>query len=371
MGPLLLLTALAAVRESPPARYDAAALRSKLAEARSLVTSLEVTYHADGYGPDFPPGTYLHRVVAAASPCYFDHLSAHGSDELDWRDDFLQQRTRVTERGWVTEYPLSRVFFSGSLRPQDPLPGTMPLEIFFLATGLWPLRDRPFPKPEGRIWTLSDVATVKVPFDVRPRMEQVQGRWCHVVVLPDRDLIWLDVDRSCAVMAREMFDPKSGRPARRYDLGGHKAYAPHLFLRGWIRVAEFDLERQAAGRDPVKSSDAYVRILSVKVNQQGLGRAPFNPPSGALEVGPERSPVQASPGGLDLLDATADRVRRVMSKAQNDSWFPGLGHLLWSLVLPFIAIEELRRLLRPRPSGAPRRRFRVPSPVLPTRPEDG
>src|SRR5262249_47441398 len=137
-------------------------LRARLLEAQREVHSLYVVYRAEGYDPQrFPQGAYLHRVVAAKSPCLLDHVSAHGHDRLDWHDDFYQQRAHVTADRLDTEFPVNRVYAEYPLRPDEGLPGSLPQEFFFLATGLWPLEGRPPPRPDGRPYVLREVAAAK------------------------------------------------------------------------------------------------------------------------------------------------------------------------------------------------------------------
>jgi len=316
------------------ARYTAAELRARLQSTNAALSSVEVQYRASGYGPEFPPGTYLYREFAAAAPYYLDHLSAHGHDELAWTDDFLQQRTKVTENKWFTERPLCRTFSSGALKPTDALPGTMSWEIYFLATGFWPLQ-RPAPKPKDIRWTFRDLAGSSEHSYVRPSLEDVRGRHCHVLEWPGRDRLWLDADRSCCIMAREICDPLTGDVRRRLDLGGHAQHGVNLWLPTWIQTEDFENRRSVAR--------SQISIVSTTVNAVDLRRFEFTPMPGSLRMTPGQRPELIAEGGLDQLQIVAVKVEHLIQEGHNRSAWPSLGSLLWLMVVPLILLSELRR----------------------------
>jgi len=141
LGVLLGLRHEALCSEPPAAALNARQLRSALLEAQRGIRSISVTYRSDDYDPKkFPKGTYLHRIVVAKAPSFLYHVSAHGHRRLEWQDDFYQQRAYVTANHVCNEFPVVRTYFEHDIRPEDPLPGTLPRDFFFLATGLWPLR---------------------------------------------------------------------------------------------------------------------------------------------------------------------------------------------------------------------------------------
>jgi tetratricopeptide (TPR) repeat protein len=325
---------------SPPAKYAAAELRAQLRDVSASLTSIDVRYRADGYGPGFPKGTYLYRAVAAAAPYYLDHLSAHGHDILNPADDFLQQHTYVTRDRWLTEHPLSRTFFSGSLKPTDPLPGTMGWEGFFLDTGLWPMHARQAPRPNDIRWTFDDVAESREHSYVRPLQENIRGSWCHVLEWPGRDRMWLDVGHSCCIVAREILDPTSHVVTHRLDLGGHSQYAAKVWLPGWIRTTTYS---STASEPSGQLTESNLTVLYASVNTLSEARFQFEPLPGELSMQPGKQPEQVRPGGIDHLEMLADKVRKNIASGHNDATLPSLGSILWILALPIIVWLEIRR----------------------------
>lgn len=50
------------------------------------------------------------------------------------------------------------------------------------------------------------------PFVVRPALEQVNGRWCHVLECKSMQILWVDADIGCALVQRHQLDGTPDKP---------------------------------------------------------------------------------------------------------------------------------------------------------------
>jgi hypothetical protein len=336
-----LLAAGTAVAQSPPAAWLSAAVRAEVLRAQQKVHSIYVVYRSDmsSRGPPYPPGSYLHRVVAAKAPCLLLHISTHGHARLDWSDDPLQQRCYVTADHWYVENRVNRTYFEGALRPGDPLPGSMPDEFFFLATGLWPLDGRPAPRREGKEpFMLCEVAA-SAAYVVRPTQERVGERWCHVLERPGVDCLWLDAERGFTLLARECHQVPGGAARQRFELSGQHEVAPGIWLPAAIRNIHYEAEPDSPGGTERKVKDALLQVLEARVNDVEDDLFVFCPPPGALRLD-TAGPAQTEPGGHDHLDALAHWAEVNCLETDPTANGTALGYLAGLPVLVLVAAAE-------------------------------
>lgn len=340
----LLLGTPAAPAANPPAALTAAQLRAELGAAQQKVKSVRAAYRVamEAEPKKHPAGAYVHRVVAAKEPCYFYHLNTHGHDRLPWEADPMQQRCHVGANEWFVENALNRTFFTGRLKPTDEVPGTVRDEIFFLATGLWPMSTRPAPRLGLKEpFVLREVARCELYSVVRPALEEVDGRWCHVLELPGLDRLWLDADRGCALLRRETHSRRGGPLVTRYELTGHRVAAPGVWLPARIRNTQFDHEARTEAARRRNVIDAVIEVTESRANDVPDEQFVFRPPPGAFCMS---SSGQVSPGGLDHLDHLAGWVDRYGAGRRAVITQPPLAHALAGLpVLFLIPVLELRR----------------------------
>jgi hypothetical protein len=295
--------------EAPAATQSAAQLRAGLLQRHRSIRSFYIEYRGNDFpvAAGWPPGTYLHRIVAAKAPYYYFHHNSHGHDRLDWSDDPLQQRTYVTGSAYFTQKSICRQYFTGELKPNDPLPGSMPAELFLAATSLWPLDDRPAPRLQGEPYMLCDVSACDAYSRVRPKQELCDGRWCHVLERPGYASLWIDTGRGFALVAREDYNRANGALIERIESLGHREIRPGIWMP--IRIHKFKYENDnGAPSDRLrKTSDASVEIQVVRVNDVETALFDYGPPPGAYRLAPEPQ-GQSVPGGQDLI---ADLARWV------------------------------------------------------------
>ncbi len=321
---------LAAADHTPGATLSAPELRAKLSECLQRIRSFRVVYRSYGYDPErFPAGTYLHRVVVAKAPYSLYHVSAHGHDALDWHDDYYQQRAYITRDHLYNEFPVNRSYFDHEMKPSEGLPGTLPGEFFFLATGIWPLTAREPPRPDGRPYMLSEVAASEEYSIVRPRQELVDGRWCHVLERPGYDRLWIDAERGCALLARETHSQLNGAMVQRIELGDHQEIKPGIWMPKTMRNVQYDwLCPDEAGRKRIVL-DGTFRILEIGVNDVEDEIFQFDPQAGALLDNGVNRPRQVREGGLDHLD---DLLLWARKNASVPSISSGATSRWWALV---------------------------------------
>jgi hypothetical protein len=189
---------------------------------------------------------------------------------------------------------------------------------------------------------LREVATAPG-YVVRPEQEWVDGRWCHVLSHPTGgDRLWLDVDRGCALLAREVDDPKNGALMQRYELRAHRETERGIWLPGLVRTIQYDT---TATRDEARKRvvrDGEITFVETEVNKVDDQTFEYQPPPGALQLNPGKEPTQASPGGLDHLDNLASWIRRHSAPPSPEpkTW---LGYFGIAPAILLILVCEMRR----------------------------
>jgi hypothetical protein len=309
--------------ETTPAMLTAPQLRAKILQAQERIESIYVAYRATAEDRQalYPLGAHVYRQVAAKAPCYYFHLNTHFHNELAWKDDPLQQCCYVTADRYHIENRVNRTFSEGNLQPTDRVPGSLEGELFFLASGLWPLNARPAPRRDGQPCMLRDIAQ-SADYVVAPDQESVRGRWCHVLESPERDRLWLDVQRGCVLLKRETRSTVKGPLATRFELGGYREVKPGIWLPTWIRNTQFDFHaRTPAGRHR-KVIDVLIEIVEARVNDVRQEMFAYQPPPGSLRLSASSPPQQVVSGGLDHLDDLVLWCRRFAPARQ-------VRHSLW------------------------------------------
>jgi hypothetical protein len=294
--------------EPPRATYTAPQLRKGLLETADKIKSLHMIYWTDDYDPKFyPKGAYLYREIIAKSPGSMHCASFHGHPKLAREDDLFQQSTYVTNDHWFNEFPLNRAYREGPIDTKGELPGSLQMEAFFLATGIWPFEDRPALRLEGRPFLLRDVARAEDHSSVRPWQERVDGRWCHVLECPGHDRLWLDTERGFVLLAREMFIGRWRTLGQRFELSGHREVAPGIWLPSSIHNLRLDCEAPTDEGRQRRLIDTRFKILRADAGPVDDSAFVFRPRPGSLKfTGGEA--IQAQPGGLDHLDHVAHWV---------------------------------------------------------------
>ncbi len=325
------------------ATQSAEELRDGIREAQERIHSLYAVYRSYDYDPArYPTGAYVQRTIAARSPCFYFLSTSHGYDKMDWTNDPEQQRTYATAKHLYTEFPLNRVYVADDLESNAALPGTLPMDFFVMATGLWPLTDRPAPQPDGHPYVLKEVAGCPEYSIVRPRLEIVDGHWCHVLERPEIDRLWIDTACGHTLVARETQSTKNGAMIQRIELGGQSEVGHGIWLPTRIRNTQYDYHAVTEEQRKRKVIDALIRVVEIRVNDLTADFFDFRPQPGALLMRPDGGPpIQTHLGGIDLLDDLARWVRDQALRNNAPKPFPVWPTVVSAMVL--IALWECGR----------------------------
>lgn len=291
--------ALASADESPHLTPEQ--FRQCVVTSLAKIQAWHVEYESDP-GKD-SQGPFLHRVVAARQPDKFYHWSSHGTRTSDWREDPLQQRLVLSGTQVVIERPFHRQFRTFPLQDQAPLPGTMPQEFLFLALGWWPFPKRPCPSnSEGIVAGLQSIATSEK-YRLSATPEEIEGRWCQILESPGRERLWIDCNHGCAVLRRELYDPKTGSLMQRVESTGHREIQPGI----WVPSA-FRNRICKAKAEPAEST---LKVLSFSINEQVRDDLfVFQASPGSIQSSGKEMAKQVVPGGTDYLDGLVDWIDR-------------------------------------------------------------
>ncbi len=253
--------------------------------------------------------------------------------------------TYVTADKSYTTFPINRTYFIRSCPPESGLPGTLRFDFFVLASGLWPLEQRRPPRWRDEPIVLREVAQSPAYDSARSRQEKVDGRWCHVLERKGHDILWIDVDRGCVLLARETYDSTRGALMQRFELGGHREVAPGVWLPKWLRNAQYDYAAQHETDRKREVSDSRFVVLEASVNDVEDSTFRFKLlPGSAVLTKVDKVAEQTQAGGLGHLDDVVQWARRYWPVAPLQirsawGWLAGLPAML------VILIFEIRRRL--------------------------
>ncbi|MCL2004611.1 MAG: cysteine peptidase family C39 domain-containing protein [Planctomycetaceae bacterium] len=345
---LLFAQTSQADENQPPATFTPEQIKEILLETADNLESLKIYYRSEYYtDPKAPPKTYLYRRILAKSPYYLNHTNAHPSEAFSWDNYPMLQQAFIQGTTGYNHFPFRNNYFVMTFKPDDPLPGTLPGEFFFNATGIWPMKERKAPTWEDVPSALRDVAQ-NIHYDqVRPLQEIVDDRWCHVLYWADRDILWLDMERGAVLLAREVYHHGTGALVFRYELSDHQEAAPGLWIPKKLRNIQFDFAALTEEGRKRRVIDGFFEVEEMEVNTLTEADFDFIPPPGALLTYDAREPnaqypYQSIPGGEEMLDKIGDWVRTMYpqkkSKPKVDwGWYVGL------IVVPIILLLEIRR----------------------------
>jgi hypothetical protein len=283
-------------------------LRLLLLDAHRRVRAWYIEYESPrGLLKNGQEEPYLHRVVAAKAPDLYFHWNAHGTVGLEWKQDPLQQRFIIGSDFVVADRPPKRVYTFLTSPPDERLPGTAPLEFLFVALGWWPFEKRPSPMLfDGAPAVLPAIAASEK-YRVLPEQELVGETWCHVLEYPGRDKLWIDLDRGCAVLVREMYGPNPGQLFQRIEASGHREVKPGIWVPARFR------NMVPGVRDPKDNQtvDSILNVINVRINEDvsdDLFR--FEPLPGSIELTVDGIVRQEAAGCDDYLNELVDWIQR-------------------------------------------------------------
>ena len=306
-------------------------------------------------------GEYAHRPLAdanafyrvalsAKAPYFFYYDSAHGHDSMNWQLDPYRQRAYVQKEQVYNEYPLDRMFFRQALKPQDPLPGSLQTAFFFLATGHWPMIEREAPRHSDLPYVLREVALSKqTHLHLREKLEQVDGRWCHVLEEPGVDSLWIDAARAGCLVQREILDSQTGHRLQRYRLLDQEEFADQIWMPRIIENTVFRSNDRSKNSHSKEEITSRTRIVECTVNQVQDTAFDYRIPPGTLEFNEfnlNEPPRQVTAGGLDQFDQMAswiqdDRISTITVGPARTALSEHRMLPVFTLALPIVLVATL------------------------------
>lgn len=307
----LIGSALAA--EERPAIYSSEELRQTLDQFHKRIRAWHFVYEsAPMYAEGGPPGGYIRHTVAAKHPDSFFSWTSHGTDMFDRQDDPAQQRDYVTSQQHVVEDLFDRVYRKSALAPEAQLPSAVRSQFLFAALGWWPFESRPAPKMFGDLPSVIPDIVESPHYVVAPLQELHDGRWCHVLEFPGRDRLWLDCERNCTLMGREIFDKRSGAVLDRIESREHREAEPGIWIPREIRRTFVDTGKRRHALSPRNSLETVFTILEVRLNADVRSDIfEFRPLAGSIQIFDEDARfLQTEPGGTEHLEHVFQWIRR-------------------------------------------------------------
>ena len=334
-----------------PATETVESLKKMVLETTLKIDSIRILCRGEYLDRSLVDANAFHQVTLfAKAPHSLFYDSAHGHDYMNWQLDPYRQKAYVRKEHVYNEYPLDRMFFRQLLKPQDPLPGSLQTAFFFLATGYWPTTGREAPRHADLPYVLRDVALSKeTHLHLRPDLEKVGGRWCHVLEQTNADALWIDVGRAGCLVQRELFDSKTGRRLQRYRLAEQEEFSPQIWIPRVIENTVFEQHDQEKNAHSDHELTATTRILECQVNQVQDSDFDYQIPPGALELNElnvNEPPRQVIPGGLEQFDVMAswindDRISTIT--VDNTGPTPSQGNTISvsAVTFPFALVVTL------------------------------
>ena len=221
---------------------------------------------------------------------------------MAWEDDPYQQSAYVNYDHAFNDHPVNLPYREDHIDPRASC-RTLPGDLFFRTTGIWPFDGRPAPRFLGRPCMLRDIAGAKEDPVVRPRQELVDGRWCHVLEWPRNESLWVDTERGFVLLAARCSSASGARWASGLSWGGTARSRPVL-------AAQLDPQPPTGLRGTDQEGrrrrliDARHEILRADVGPVDDRTFVFRPRPGSLKMTGVEA-IQAHPGGLDHLDDVA------------------------------------------------------------------
>lgn len=297
--------------ETLPAIYRTDEFLDRLDEHNKRIKKFSIEYQASGPGVPY----YIHKTIAARYPDSCFYRGAKGPADFDWQGDVVDARWKndpfqdwilvTTDRSYWGS-PWSRVYGDFPFERDGPFPFKIQEQALFVALGWWPFEKRPWPElPGSEPCVIPQIVRAKR-HSVSPRQELRGGEWCHVLENPGRDRLWINPDRGFSIVAREVYDAKTGAKISQIEASRFRKVGSGIWVPHEIRNIEYDSHAPTSEGRRQRLLDSRIQILDVRVNGD-VDDALFEPepkPAGAIFVADDRSYEQIVPGGFEVMDKT-------------------------------------------------------------------
>jgi hypothetical protein len=158
-----------------------------------------------------------------------------------------------------------------------------------------------------------------------------------VLEVPDVDVLWLDCCRGYSLLARELRDKSTGAVRKRFALGDYREVVAGVWLPGWFEERVFDYVARTPEERERLVSHVRAEVLEVHANDVDEEIFQFQPTPGAAWIDRRTGEYkQTQPGGLELLEAQAARLRTATA-VRRPVWMWSIGWLSGILVFLILA----------------------------------
>lgn len=321
--------------------------------AYSKLESLSVDYRVVGIGGSVSTDMAVERHLRIKTPCYFMLDMGHTGKDFGVEHDYLRAIGVLNDTYEYGIHPFDRWFFRRKYSSTAALPGSLPQEIYLLASGVWPMHGRPPVEPLGKPYALHQVASSEFHDKVLPERELVDGASCHVLCGGSVDRLWLQVKDGVRLIRRELRDERTGYLMSRYRLTDHKELLPGVWCPMKIINEQYGTS-DYSGRAPTVIGSLDVSRISIDVNPDCFD---FSPEASWVEVDEssvQSPPRQVAPGGEDFL-ATLSKRALVHSAAHNSrsgNLFNAVVYWALAIVAVYIVAVVFYRIIVARDPGS-------------------
>lgn len=289
-----------------PATMSVAEIRAAVEAAHRTMRSLLAEIHTRYW--DRPRSTTYNRLVLAAKGTSrylrLDHISKEdpGPDPDDHESIYHAGQ-------WNVYYPYHRRYEVSRKYAVHPYTVKARGSLIFECLGWWPPDDDSAPPDlDARPFFLLQVLA-RGECRVHPNLEEVDGRWCHLVEIPGSDRLWIDGDRGLLVR-REREGRGAGASSATYELGDYREVAAGVVL-------PYRLRRTLRPRRPEEGQplDTLVEVARYEVNNVSDRRFEFTPPAGTLVYDRDTDTWSQVPGGFSHMETLVGQIRKQLEHA--------------------------------------------------------
>jgi hypothetical protein len=298
-------------------------IKTRLTAVNAMLRAWCIEYQASSDDLDF----YNHRLLAARAPngCFYRgakgtarHDVKDGTIFSDWQNDPFGDWVLVAPKRCLSGVAFNREYTEFEWREDSELPAKVQRELLITVLGWWPFASRPGPRVlGGGVCVIPDIVACP-DYIVREDLEACEGRMCHVVERAGYDRIWIDCDRNCTILARELCDLYNGAVMQRLEMRDHREDLPGVWVPRQVRNLHFDYTASSAQQRERQVLDASIQIVDVKLNE-AVTESLFTPPTdvpGCVRV-EQDTYRQVVPGGHDCIEHQAEWLSRVTGTSQD------------------------------------------------------
>lgn len=341
----------ASTPQGPSATCSLREIQAGVARSRQRLRNLLVEFVCTRANPitgELAADSLYDRVAARGVARLWEdaHFSNNRAREVDWDSTIIY----FTGKTLDVYCPLLGYFETSHRNATLLYPWKTRAQFYWECFGWWP-PDDPTPRPPG--WPalfLHDVLAQKQCI-VRPRQEQVDGVWCHVIEVPGLDTLWIDPSVGFGIRRRLWAGGNSGMLYTRYELSDFREMKPDIWIPWRLRRIVYDTAVRKPGTTPTIIVEGRATVVRAVVNEVPEDLFQFKPPPGTLVQNRDSGQFEQIPGGLAFLDTVIKTVLQVhpsftLGRGDGAGALAGYVVIALTLVLAMLDLWLLGHLFR-------------------------